>query len=313
MEVATVDPPSDSSTGQLDDGSTSEVDGSTEPATTGVPGEPQLAISDGPSYDYGLVAIGGRASHTFAVANVGSGTATGLAGQPLDPPFGYAGEFPGAEGTCGTELAAGDSCLVEVAFLPTDLGVFDGVLTVAYDGGADAARDVVGGGSGESGNLLMNPGGEDMGSPPPGWTPGVGVWTAGPVPETQPHSGGSVIEAETGPSDTDITLRQDVSVAAWSTTVDAGLLRVSFNGQARSYLEGDDDHRIRLYYRDAGGSTLQMWSTNYVSVADWTEYADVRTAPVGTREVRVELGCRKWSGTYCSAYFDTMDLHVAYP
>lgn len=303
----------DSSTGTtqgLDHASTGTSTTTAEPgSTTGSEDEPAITISDGVVYDFGFVTIGGLASHLFTITNEGMGTATGIMGQPLVEPFAY-----GALGTCGQELAAADSCLVEVLFSPTELGNFGGSLAIAYDGHADAVRDISGGGSGVTGNLLTNPGGEDTGSPPPGWVASLGSWVASPIPaETDPYEGASLILAETGPNNSDLTLLQDVSVAAWSTVIDEGLLRISVEGQARALASNNDQHRLRTIYLDAGGSALQLWTTDYQSATEWTAYADLRTAPAGTRTIRVELACRKAAGTYCNAYFDALDLHALYP
>lgn len=303
----------DSSTGTtqaVDHGATDTSTTTAEPgSTTGSEGEPAITISDGVLYDFGFVTLGGLASHVFTVTNEGTGMAAGIMGQPLVEPFAY-----GVRGTCGPELAAGDSCLVEVRFSPTELGAVGGALAIAYDGHAAAVRDISGAGSGETGSLLVNPGGEDTGSPPSGWTASLGSWVAGPIPaETDPYEGASLILAEVGPNNSDLTLFQDVSVAAWSTIIDAGVLRFSADGQARSLAAGNDQHRIRTSYVDAGGNVLQLWNTSYQSATEWTEYADLRTAPPGTRTIHVELACRKTSGTYCNAYFDALDLHAVYP
>jgi hypothetical protein len=310
----TLAPETGDPSGPLDD-TTGPPDGSTtgEPPPTTSGGEPLLTISDGPTYDFGNVPTGGQASHSFLVTNTGDGEATGLSGA-VPAPFGFPGGFPGSGGDCGGSLGAGQSCMVEVAFTPTQLGVHAGTLAVSHDAGPDATRDVAGGGAGESDNLLGNPGGESGGTPPPSWTAVTGTWIAGVLlAETLPYAGVGYLYADAGPNNTDYVLRQDVDVSQWATTLDQGVLHVSFSGRARAYWGGDDEHRIRVHYRDAGGATLQTWTTNYLSEASWQQYADARTAPSGTRTVRVELNCRKNSGPYCHAYFDALDLRASYP
>lgn len=303
-------PPDATTTGPGVDDSSTTVD--PPPMTTGE-GEPLLSISDGATFDFGPVPTGGQASHLFTITNAGDGEAMGLEGT-VAAPFAFPGEFPGGAGTCGQSLAAGDDCLVEVVFSPGELGLHVGTLAVGHAGGPDVTRDLAGGGAGQSPNLLANPGGDDFGAPPPSWTQVAGGWLANVLPgETAPFAGPGYIYADLGPSNADYSLQQTVSVSTWAVTIDQGLLSLAFSGRARALAAGDNQHRIRVHYLDAGGGTLELYNTDYQSVAAWTQYADTRSAPVGTRSVRVELNCRKTGGTYCNAYFDALDLHAAYP
>jgi hypothetical protein len=313
LETAGMDPsgPADVTTaGPADDGTTTDEP---PPATTGM-GAALLTISDGPQYDFGDVPTGGQASHVFTVTNDGDAEATGLGGM-VAAPFGFPGGFPGSAGSCGNELGAGQSCTVEVTFSPGALiGLHAGTLTIGHDG-PDALRGLQGGAAGQTGNLLTNPGGESGGTPPPGWSVAQGQWIAGAVlEEVSPAQGTGYLYSDTGPNNADYVLRQDVDVGAWALTIDQGALQFSFSGQGRGWVEGlGDEHRIRVHYLDAGGGTLQVWTTNYQAITEWQGYSDSRLAPASTRTVRVELNCRKLSGTWCNAYFDALDLHASYP
>lgn len=116
------------------------------------PGSPAiLAISDGPNYNYGTLAIGASVTHQFAISNIGGSNATGLGGTGLSAPFGFSGgAFPGTGGNCGTVLVPGGSCTVVVAFAPVSLGTFNDTFVIGYSDGTgnqSASRDIVGTGA----------------------------------------------------------------------------------------------------------------------------------------------------------------------
>jgi hypothetical protein len=95
-----------------------------------------LAISDGTTYDYGTRALGVAASHVFTVTNTGAAQAGSIAAAALAAPFAFPGTgYPGTTGTCGTTLAAGASCTVNVAFTPSATGAAAGTLHLDYDDG----------------------------------------------------------------------------------------------------------------------------------------------------------------------------------
>lgn len=312
-EATSIDSGMDPS-GSLDD-TTGPEDGTTTdeppPATTGT-GEAMLTISDGATYDFGDVPSGGQAQHVFTVTNQGDGDALGLGGT-VGAPFGFPGGFPGGVGTCADTLGAGESCTVEVVFSPSQIGRHAGQLGVSHEGGG-ATRDLEGGAAGQTANLLTNPGGESSGNPPPGWTEIEGNWIAGVLPmESDPYTGAGYIYADSGFNNVDYSLLQDVDLGTFATTIDAGLLRMSFASHVRAYAAGDNEYRVRVHYLDSMGATAFIWTTDYQSVGSWQEYADTRPVPAGTRTVRVELNCRKNSGMYCNAYFDALDLHASYP
>jgi hypothetical protein len=283
-------------------------------STTTASGSPLLSVKEGPIYDFGVVATSSQIAVLFTVTNAGDGEATGLDAVALVAPFMFPGGFPGA-GTCGSSLAAGDSCSLEVAFAPTEVGLHTGTLAVTHDQGPEATCDLAGGGAGQSPNLLVNPGGESAGTPPPGWSNvGPGSWVSGaPSTNVLPFEGAHLLAADEGPNDLDFVLQQDVAVGAWAASIDEDVLRFSFQGYARSLLANNNDHLIRVQYIDAGGAALATWDTAWVGTPSWQAYSDQRIAPANTRTVRVELLCRKLEGATCDAFFDALDLHAQYP
>jgi len=301
--------PEGTTTGPADETTTDEP----PPATTGM-GEPSLVISDGPTYDFGNVPINNQLSHVFTVTNEGDGDATGLDGV-VAAPFGFPGAFPGGAGSCGSGLDVGQSCTVEVTFAPgAQIGLHTGMLAVDHDGGPAATRELRGGAAGQSDNLIANPGGESFGEPPPAWTPTLGIWGAGYwLEEGSTAAGNGYLYSDAGGNNVDLSLRQTIDASAWASTIDAGALQVSFSGQARAYQTNNDEHRIRVHYHDAGGAILATWTSNYASQVTWQSYANMQSAPVGTRTVEIELNCRKSYGDVCHAYFDALDLRASYP
>jgi hypothetical protein len=108
-----------------------------------------LAISDGPTYDYGSVTAGGTANYTFTVSNTGGVAATALADAGgLAAPFNFlGGTYPGTTGTCGSTLGAGASCTIRVRFAPTAGGAFSDTIDLSYFDGVAAqntTRDIQG-------------------------------------------------------------------------------------------------------------------------------------------------------------------------
>ncbi|MCB0367732.1 MAG: choice-of-anchor D domain-containing protein, partial [Bdellovibrionales bacterium] len=116
-----------------------------------------LAISDGPLYDFGGLALGASATYSFTITNSGGVAATSMSGTGLIPPFSFdGGSYPGTGGTCGATLASAANCTIVVKFLPTTNGLHTDTIQVDYDDGSGAqsvSRDVQG--TGLSAALLV--------------------------------------------------------------------------------------------------------------------------------------------------------------
>lgn len=287
------------------------------PATGGDPSGPMLVFDEGSTCAFGDVPIDVPTKATFVVRNKGDAPATGMQGQPLADAFAYTGgAYPGTTGTCGNTLDPGSSCELDLTFTPDTLGLFDGVLSIDHDDGPAAECALQGGGDGSSDNLVVNPSGDDTNSnTPPGWTAISGPWGAGVFDEEDwPLSAPNYIYAGSELSLTEYELHQDIDVSPWATTIDAGVLQLSFEGYARAANLSDDPHEIKLHYLDAGGaSTGGSYESGQRYSSAWQSYGEDGPVPPETRTVRIELNCNRWFGVTCNAYFDSFDLHVSYP
>lgn len=100
-----------------------------------------MAISDGPSYNFGTVAVTGAMDKTFTISNTGTTTATSVVMSGLSAPINYkGGTFPGVGGNCSTTLAGGASCTVVVTFAPTVGGAVNRTLTIDFNDGVGAQQ-----------------------------------------------------------------------------------------------------------------------------------------------------------------------------
>jgi hypothetical protein len=93
-----------------------------------------LAISDGPTYDFGQRAMGSSTEFVFTVTNTGGVAASSMTSTSLAAPFTFTGgAYPGVTGTCGATLAAGASCTVAVTYSPTALGAHSDSIDISYN------------------------------------------------------------------------------------------------------------------------------------------------------------------------------------
>jgi hypothetical protein len=98
-----------------------------------------LAISDGPTFDYGSKSLGTTTSKTFTVSNTGGFSASSLSGGGLTAPFTFqGGTYPGTGGSCLTTLAAAASCTIVVDFSPTVSGAQSDSIEISYNDGQSA-------------------------------------------------------------------------------------------------------------------------------------------------------------------------------
>ncbi|MCC7524312.1 MAG: T9SS type A sorting domain-containing protein [Chitinophagaceae bacterium] len=105
-------------------------------------------------------------------------------------------------------------------------------------------------------------------------------------------------------------LYQDISVAANATAIDAGNYVVSFSGYMHSYNQSTPDAtEMIVQYRNAANTILSSYSTGTAThTAGWVRYSDTRTAPVGTRRIRVRLIGTSHNGDSVDSYFDNLSL-----
>lgn len=96
-----------------------------------------LAISDGPTYDFGTRANGSLTDKTFTITNTGSFSATSMAGAGLSAPITYkGGTYPGTGGSCSSSLAPAATCTIVTTFAPTAAGLNSKNINISYNNGA---------------------------------------------------------------------------------------------------------------------------------------------------------------------------------
>ncbi|OQW53503.1 MAG: hypothetical protein A4S09_07870 [Proteobacteria bacterium SG_bin7] len=97
-----------------------------------------LTISDGPTYDYGIKAVGSVTDKVLTVSRAAGGaTATNLGAPVLSTPFSFkGGTYPGTGGTCsGTLPNSITSCTMVITYNPMTLAAHSTTLTLFYNDG----------------------------------------------------------------------------------------------------------------------------------------------------------------------------------
>ncbi|HFA52177.1 MAG TPA: T9SS type A sorting domain-containing protein [Bacteroidetes bacterium] len=157
-------------------------------------------------------------------------------------------------------------------------------------------------------NLLSNQSCES-GSTPPGsnWVEVSGGWTcqagSGVFPPAQ--DGSYLFFAGTS---TPAELRQDVDVSGNATNIDSGNQEYVFSSYVRDY-SGNDQSQVIVEYRKADGTVLSTYDSGpYAQSASWQNITDTRTAPVGTRVIRVRLISLRQAGSDNDGYHDNVSL-----
>jgi hypothetical protein len=93
-----------------------------------------LTVSDGPTFNYGTIAIATTLDKTFTISNAGAGSASAISAVPLSPPFTFkGGSYPGTGGTCVSSIAPSASCTIVVTFGPSTTGSYSGAITINYN------------------------------------------------------------------------------------------------------------------------------------------------------------------------------------
>ncbi|MCB0377397.1 MAG: hypothetical protein KDD33_02805 [Bdellovibrionales bacterium] len=93
-----------------------------------------LVISESPLYDYGDVVLNNVAKHVFQVTNMSDDyDAEFIGGSGMDAPFDFTGGSPpGEKGNCDEILPRGESCKIEVQFIPTDRKKYESEIQLNY-------------------------------------------------------------------------------------------------------------------------------------------------------------------------------------
>ncbi len=108
-------------------------------------------------------------------------------------------------------------------------------------------------------------------------------------------------------------LRQDVDVSAQASDIDTGDLQFTFAGYVRSFGQSSpDEAQVILEYRDGSGTVLDTYDSGATTnTSSWLLLSDERTAPVGTRVIRVRLITDRNNGSNNDGYFDNLSLQTS--
>lgn len=160
-------------------------------------------------------------------------------------------------------------------------------------------------------NLLENPGAEErlVGGEIPGWVETSSAeWTTRSV-NPAPYDGRAAFDAGSGGT---VELRQDVDVSAYAERIDRGVQPFVFEGFVRSEVESPaDSTRVVVELRGSDNAeVLDIFDSGDLQSPDgWRQVADMRTAPAGTRWIRVRLiGRRTGADGRNDALFDALAL-----
>jgi hypothetical protein len=161
-------------------------------------------------------------------------------------------------------------------------------------------------------NLLINAGGEELVfGGIHGWKVVQGVWRQAGRDRVTPTQEGRLyfqtIKSKYG------ELIQDVDVSALAANIDAGKQQFRYTGYIRSYRQDHPDVGLQIVeYRDAKNErVLEQFNSGPVrSVLLWRLVIDTRTAPVGTRWIRIRLISVKTHAENNDAYHDDLSLQA---
>ena len=257
--------------------------------------------------------VGEISTFKFQLRNEGEVAATNI--EPLelvDPAFVFEGGFPGENGDCESTLEAGAECVVGLQFQPVMWGVYQGVLGVSYEGGVVAEESVVivAVGGGLTPNLVVNAGFDDSID---NWLPSPETWTT--VLDSASES--SVVTAGSSSMWT-FTLSQDIDLAAWSESVDSGLVGAPVSVSHRAGSFANDPHSLRVTFLDDRGDPITMFDSNGGGAwnnVGWEASAEMAQVPPEARTAQITLNClRNIAATNtCSGFFDNPSLQLQFP
>jgi len=158
-------------------------------------------------------------------------------------------------------------------------------------------------------NLVVNPGSE-VNPTIVGWTLVSCHWNN----DTQVPAHGGAYHFYAGGADANpCELYQDIDVSAFSTSIDASSSTFTFSTWMRSYASlgfgvYNDRGRALVEYRDASSAVLSSYDTGLRGSTIWTQYSDMRVAPVGTRTIRIRLISDASINSDSDGYFDDVSL-----
>lgn len=160
-------------------------------------------------------------------------------------------------------------------------------------------------------NLIKNGSGEEplVGGEIPEWTEAIGTTWTYRSSNPSPQDGSNYIFAGTTAN---ATLEQSVDVSGYSGAIDNSIQEFNFKGYVNSF-SGSDESRIMVSYRNASGVELESYDTGFSAPTTWTLRQDQRFAPVGTREIVIQLISNRTAGNNNDAYYDNLSLEALNP
>ncbi|MCR9165126.1 MAG: hypothetical protein ACE37F_21355 [Nannocystaceae bacterium] len=265
---------------------------------------------DGNAIDYGSIPVDTSTTTAIVLENVGGSTATSIATGLIAGDFSFPGGYPGTDGDCGTELAPGETCRLDLRFGPTRVGpTQSGLVLEYYDGvnlGAPTQTEALvlaGAGQGESGNLLVNGDAEDGAVAP--WVVGFGQanWQI----SDQAFGGMHAFEPTGAIAVT--SLEQTVSLASYNDETTAAGLRYRVRARARS----EGEHTYRVFINTQGENNYEPVASG--TQTEWTLVEHAAELPVEATEFIVRLECANggFAAGPCNILFDDVTLQMVYP
>jgi hypothetical protein len=188
-----------------------------------------------------------------------------------------------------------------------------------------------------TGNLVQNPnaeigtGASDSSTvsptPIPGWitTPNFTehVYSetgAFPDPDASSSIGGGAQFFAGGPNAADDnateTARQDVSVAASASEIDAGEVAATLSAALGGYSSQEDNAMVTASFLNANGNSLGKANVGPVTASDRSgetvllRRSATANVPAGTRTIRVTITAKRLEGTYNDGYADNVSLSL---
>ena len=164
-------------------------------------------------------------------------------------------------------------------------------------------------------NLLLNPGCEDtiVNGEIPHWEEIVGSnWTQRSS-SPPPYEGNFYFFAGVAAT---AELRQDIDVLSYAETIDNNNQSFIINGYFLSWYQSPPDlSRIIIEFLDSKKTTVldSFDSGNYSNTSTWDQISDTRTAPPGTRFIRVRLISTRQLGSNNDGYYDDLSLIASNP
>lgn len=113
-----------------------------------------------------------------------------------------------------------------------------------------------------------------------------------------------------GCDNVDGEIYQDVNVSSYAESIDAATLSFTFSGYMMVFDQTPSDSSLMIVeYRNSASTVLDTYSTGYKGDrGTWVQYANTKTAPAGTRTIRITLLSKYINGSSVDAYFDSLSL-----